>query len=89
MAYTIKTHYAEKAKVQTISNGKVINHRGFVEAQDWLTSRVMYLMDICKFDDYTLDHTDNVYVLRAYRSAGKPGTRGKAMNVTYVVTVVE
>ena len=41
------------------------------------------------FDDYKVTVTDNVYRLVAWRKAGKPGTNGKAMDVTHVVTVIE
>ncbi len=79
-----------KAKVQTImENGKVINHRGFVDAAKWIDGKINFLLTVYKFDDYDLTHIDNVYILRAWRKAGKPGTRGKAMKVTHVVTVVE
>lgn len=79
-----------KAKVATLmDNGKVINHRGFVDAETWISARINFLMTIYKFDDYDLTRDGNVFTLRAWRKAGKPGTRGKAMNVTYVVTVVE
>lgn len=78
-----------KAKVQTIYNGKVRNHRGFVDAETWIPQRITFLMDICKFDDYELTRDGDVFTLRGWRSAGKPGTRGKAMSVTHVVTVVE
>ena len=89
MAYTINTKYAMKSKVQTIYNGKVTNHRGFVDAETWISQRITFLMDICKFDDYDLDRNGDVFTLRAHRSAGKPGTRGKAMDVTHIITVVE
>lgn len=53
MAYVIKTNYAMKAKVQTLTdNGKVINHRGFVDAETWLPGKIDFLMNIYKFDDY-------------------------------------
>ena len=79
-----------KAKVSTLmDNGKVINHRGFVDAETWIAGKINFLMTIYKFDDYELTRTGNVFTLRAWRKAGKPGTRGKAMNVTHVVTVVE
>lgn len=78
-----------KAKVQTIVGGKVINHRGFVDAETWISGKIDFLMTIYKFDDYELTRDGNVYTLRAWRKAGKPGTRGKAMNVTHVITVVE
>lgn len=90
MAYTVKTNYAMKAKVQTLKeNGQVINHRGFVDAEYWLTQRVVFIMDICKFDDYELTRDGDVFTLRAWRRAGKPGTRGKAMKITHVVTLVD
>lgn len=90
MAYVIKTNYAMKAKVQTLTeNGKVINHRGFVDAETWLSGKINFLMNIYKFDDYELTRDGDVFTLRAWRRAGKPGTRGKAMNVTHVVTLVD
>ena len=79
-----------KAKVQTLTeNGKVINHRGFVDAETWLSGKINFLMNIYKFDDYELTRDGDVFTLRAWRRAGKPGTRGKAMNVTHVVTLVD
>lgn len=79
-----------KAKVQTIlENGKIRNHRGFVDAETWIPGKIDFLMNIYKFDDYTVERNGNVYTIRAWRKAGKPGTRGKAMNVTHIVTVVE
>ena len=78
-----------KAKVQTIIGGKVRNHRGFVDAAQWINERINFLMNIYKFDDYNVSVSGNVYVLTAYRKAGKPGTRGKAMNVTHVITLVD
>ena len=79
-----------KAKVQTLTdNGKVINHRGFVDAETWLPGKINNLMNIYKFGDYELTRDGNVFTLRAWRRAGKPGTRGKAMNVTHVVTLVD
>ena len=79
-----------KAKVQTLTdNGKVINHRGFVDAETWLPGKIDFLMRIYKFDDYELTRNGNVFTLRAWRRAGKPGTRGGAMNVTHVVTLVD
>lgn len=89
MAYTIKTKFAKKAKIQTISNGKTINHRGFVDAETWIHGKINFLMNIYKFDGYELTSDGNVFTLRAWRNAGKPGTRGNAMNVTHVITVVE
>lgn len=89
MAYAINTKYAMKAKVQTIRNGKVVNHRGFVDAETWIANKIDFLMGIYKFDDYNLDRNGDVFTLRAWRQAGKPGTRGKAMEVTYVITIVE
>lgn len=89
MAYVINTKYAMKAKVQTINNGKVINHRGFVDAAKWIDERITFLMSIYKFDDYNLSVTGNVYVLSAWRKGGKPGTNGKEMNVTHFVTLVD
>ena len=79
-----------KAKVQTLTdNGKVINHRGFVDAETWLPGKINNLMNIYKFDDYELTRDGNVFTLRAWRRAGKPGTRGKAMKITHVVTLVD
>lgn len=89
MAYVIKTNYAMKAKVQTIVGGKVINHRGFVDAETWISGKIDFLMKIYKFDDYELTRNGDVFTLHAWRKAGKPGTRGKAMDVTHIVTVVE
>lgn len=90
MAYTINTKYEMKAKVQTImENGKVINHRGFVDAAKWIDGKINFLLTVYKFDDYKVTVTGNVYRLVAWRNAGKPGTNGKAMSVTHVVTVVE
>lgn len=89
MAYTIKTHYAKKAKVQTITGNKVINHRGFVDAETWIPGKIDFLMNIYKFDDYELTRNGDVFTLRAWRKAGKPGTKGKAMEVTHIITVVE
>lgn len=78
-----------KAKVQTITGNKVINHRGFVDAATWISGKIDFLMNIYKFDDYKVTVTGNVYRLVAWRKAGKPGTNGKAMDVTHIVTVVE
>ena len=89
MAYVIKTNYAMKAKVQTLVGDKVINHRGFVDAETWISGKIDFLMNIYKFDDYELTRNGNVFTLRAWRKAGKPGTRGKAMNVTHVITLVD
>ena len=89
MAYVIKTNYAMKAKVQTLVGDKVINHRGFVDAETWIPGKIDFLMDIYKFDDYELTRDGDVFTLRAWRKAGKPGTRGKAMNVTHVITLVD
>lgn len=89
MSYTIKTSYAMKAKVQTIVKGKVINHRGFVDAETWIPGKIDFLMTVYKFDDYELTRSGNVFTLRAWRKAGKPGTRGEAMEVIHIVTVVE
>lgn len=89
MAYVIKTNYAMKAKVQTLVGDKVINHRGFVDAETWIPGKIDFLMNIYKFDDYELTRNGDVFTLRAWRKAGKPGTRGKAMNVTHVITLVD
>lgn len=89
MAYVIKTNYAMKAKVQTLVGDKVINHRGFVDAETWIFGKIDFLMNIYKFDDYELTRNGDVFTLRAWRKAGKPGTRGKAMNVTHVITLVD
>ena len=89
MAYVIKTNYAMKAKVQTLVGDKVINHRGFVDAETWISGKIDFLMNIYKFDDYELTSNGDVFTLRAWRKAGKPGTRGKAMNVTHVITLVD
>lgn len=89
MAYTIKTRYAKKAKVQTITGNKVINHRGFVDAETWIPGKIDFLMNIYKFDDYELTRNGDVFTLHAWRKAGKPGTKGKAMEVTHIITVVE
>ena len=78
-----------KAKVQTITGNKVINHRGFVDAETWIPGKIDFLMDIYKFDDYELTRNGDVFTLRAWRKAGKPGTKGKAMEVTHIITVVE
>ena len=79
-----------KARVQTITkNGKVINHRGFVDAAQWIDGKINFLLTICKFDDYELTRNGDVFTLRAWRKAGKPGTKGKAMEVTHIITVVE
>lgn len=78
-----------KAKVQTIVGGKFINHRGFVDAETWISGKIDFLMKIYKFDDYELTRNGDVFTLHAWRKAGKPGTRGKAMDVTHIVTVVE
>lgn len=78
-----------KAKVQTIIGGKVRNHRGFVDAAKWIDERINFLLTICKFDDYKVAVIGNEYRLVAWRRAGKPGTNGKAMDVTHIVTIVE
>ena len=79
-----------KAKVQTIlENGKVINHRGFVDAETWIDGKINFLLNVYKFDDYELTVTETGYRLNAWRKAGKPGTNGKAMTITHVITVVE
>ena len=79
-----------KAKVQTImENGKVRKHRGFVDAETWVPGRIDFLMTIYKFDGYEVTRDGNVITLRAWREAGKPGTRGKAMNITHIVTITE
>ena len=79
-----------KAKVQTIlGNGKVINHRGYVDAPKWIDEKINFLLSIYKFDDYMVFVEGKVYRLCAWRKAGKPGTNGREMNVTHIVTVVE
>lgn len=78
-----------KAKVQTIIGGKVRNHRGFVDAAQWINDRINFLMNIYKFDGYNVSVIGKEYRLVAWRKAGKPGTKGKAMDVTHIVTVVE
>lgn len=89
MAFKINTNFAMKAKVATIIDGKVRNHRGFVDAGTWISQRITFLMDICKCDDYDLTRDRDVFTLRAHRSAGKPGTRGKSIDVTHVITLVD
>ena len=90
MAYVINTKYAMKAKVQTLyPNGKVVNHRGFVDAETWIPGKVDFLMNIYKFDTCDVERTGNVFTIRCHRNAGKPGTRGGAMDITHVVTLVD
>ena len=89
MAYTINTKYEMKAKVQTIIGGKVRNHRGFVDAETWISGKIDFLMNIYKFDSCDVERNGNVYIVRCHRDAGKAGTRGKEMNVTHVVTLVD
>lgn len=78
-----------KAKVQTITGGKIRNHRGFVNEETWIPERITFLLDICKCDSYELTRNENVFTLKAWRREGKPGTRGKAIEVTHIITVVE
>ena len=78
-----------KAKVTTITDRKVTNHRGFVDAETWIPGTINFLTNIYKFDDCKVEKTETGYILRCKRSAGIPGTRGKAMNVTHIVTLVD
>lgn len=90
MKYTVNTKYEMKAKVQTIcADGKVINHRGFVDAETWISGKIDFLMKIYKFDSCDVERNGNVFIVRCHRDAGKAGTRGKEMNVTHVVTLVD
>lgn len=75
-----------KAKVQTIIDGKVRNHRGFFDAKTWINQRIIFLMDICRCDGYKLTQNGDVFTLKAWRKAGK---RGKAIDVTHIITVIE
>lgn len=79
-----------KAKVATLmDNGKVINHRGFVDAETWITGKINFLMTIYKFDTCDVDRTGDVFTVRCHRDANKPGTRGKSMDITFVLTLVD
>ena len=89
MKYVITTKYAMKAKVTTIANGKVTNHRGFVDAETWIPGKIEFLKNIYKFDNCTVERTDTGFIVRCTRSAGIAGTRGKAMNVTHILTLVD
>ena len=89
MAYVINTKYAMKAKVQTIMGNKVINHRGFVDAETWIPGKIDFLKNVYKFDTCDVERNENVFTIRCHRDAGKPGTKGKAMDVTHIVTVIE
>lgn len=89
MKFVITTKYAMKAKVTTIANGKVTNHRGFVDAETWIPGKVEFLKNIYKFDDCKVERTETGFIVRCKRSAGIPGTRGKAMDVTHILTLVD
>ena len=78
-----------KAKVQTLcENGKVINHRGFVDAETWISGKIDFLKNIYKFDSCDVERNGDVFTVRCHRDAGKPGTRGGRRDVTFVVTLV-
>lgn len=77
-----------KAKVQSIIGDKVINHRGFVDAETWLPEYIDFLLNVYKFDDYELTRDGDVFTLHAWRKAGKAGTRGKAMDIKKIITIV-
>ena len=78
-----------KAQVITIANGKTTKHRGFVDAETWIPGIIEFLTNIYKFDDCKVEKTETGYILRCNRSAGIPGTRGKAMSVTHIVNIVK
>ena len=79
-----------KAKVQTLcDNGKVINHRGFVDAETWIGRKIDFLTNIYKFDSCDVERNGDVFTVRCHRGAGKPGTRGGRKDVTFVVTLVD
>ena len=77
-----------KAKLQSIQNGKVTNHRGFVDAETWITGKVDFLTKVYKFNSCDVERSGNVFTVRCHRDAKRPGTRGKSMDVTFVLTLV-
>ena len=89
MAYTINTKYGMKSKLQSIQNGKVTKHRGFVDAEKWIGSKIDFLTKIYKFDTFDVDRTGDVFTVRCHRDANKPGTSGKSMDITFVLTLVD
>lgn len=77
------------AKLQTLENGKVINHRGLVDAETWISRRIDFLTNIYKFDTFEVERCEDVFTLRCHRNANKPNTRGGAKDVTFVLTIVD
>lgn len=78
-----------KTKVQTLlQNGKVINHRGFVDAETWIVRKIDFLKNIYKFDDCDVERTGDVFTVRCHRDPGKPGTRGGRKDIIFVITLV-
>ena len=88
MAYRINTVYGMKAKLQSIQNGKVTNHRGFVDAETWIGQKIDFLTNIYKFDSCEVERNGDVFTVRCHRNAGKPRTRGGSKDITFVLTLV-
>ena len=78
-----------KAKLQSIQNGKLTNHRGFVDAETWIGRKIDFLTTYYKFDSCDVDRNGDVFTVRCHRDAHKPGTRGNAMDVTFILTLVD
>lgn len=80
-----------KAKITSIKNGVARHHRGMVNPETWVPEKIDFLTNIYKFDDCQVEADDNreVFTLRCHRNAGKPGTNGKAMDITFVLEVIE
>ncbi len=74
-----------RAKLQTISDNKVVNHRGIVNPETWIVKKIDFLFNIYKFDKCDVIREDDVFTVRCHRER-KP--RMKAKNVTFVLTII-
>lgn len=79
-----------KAKITTIQNGKVTNHRAIVDPETWAPRKIDFLKNIYKFDNISFNRVGpGSWTLDAYRSAGIPGTNKKAMEVHFILTQID
>ena len=80
-----------KAKVTVIKNGVTRHLRDIVDPETWLPRKIDFLTTIYKFDDCQVSTDDNreVFTLRCHRDAKKVRTNGKAIDLVFVLEVIE
>ena len=77
------------ARLESLENGRLVQHKGLVDADKWIEAKTNFLRDIYHFVSFRHGMFGDTIVFSAWRPAGYPRANCKERAITFFLKLVQ